>query len=986
MPTPPAHTAPADADALLRLIDEVLRELQPGTVRHASLDSTLDRELGLDSLSRVELLARIERRFGLRLPTEVLVAAETPRELLRAMAQAARAGGDAAAAAASPPPPPSSAPESVIEGAAAALPDSAATLVEVLAWHLARHPERTHVRFLVDDEHAETLSYAQLHAAGVRLAGALVALGVRPGDCVALMLPSGLDFFRCFFAILFAGAVPVPMYPPARPNQIEEHLRRQAGILRNCEARVLITFDRVRPLARMLAGLVPTLAHVSTPAALAAAGSAPQPPLPLRSSALGLIQYTSGSTGDPKGVALSHANLLANIRAWGAAAAVVPQDVCVSWLPLYHDMGLIGTWLGSLYHGCTLVLMSPLDFLARPERWLWAIHRYRGTVTAAPNFAFELCVKRLADTALDGLDLSCWRLAANGAEPVNPDTLARFATAFARYGLDARILTPVYGLAECAVGLCVPPPGRGVVVDRVRRASVRLGGQVEPATAAAATAGPVNASDATPPASAGHAAGTAKAVDTANAAGTASAASAADTLRVVSCGPALPGHALRVVDADGRPLPERTVGAVEFRGPSATAGYYRNPTATAALIRDGWLATGDHGYLADGELYLTGRAKEMIIRAGRNLYPYDLEQAVGELPGVRKGCVAVFGCDTPGEADERLVVVAETRVQDAGARAALEARITAAAMDALGLAPDAVVLAPPHAVLKTSSGKIRRAAIRDAWLAGTLGAPSRAAWLQVLRLQLASLAGRARRAALAVPGRLQAAWAWSAFLLLAPLATLAILTLPRLAQRWAVCHRLARLHARLCGCALRVEGADHLPATGCVLVANHASYIDGLVLAAALPQPVRFVAKAELRDSRLLGPLFERMDTCFVRRFDPGHGVEDADTLAAGAGTGAPLLFFAEGTFSARPGLQAFRLGAFQSAARQGLPVVPVALAGTRAVLPDGSWQPRPGALTVTICAPHAPAGEDWHDLLALRDAVRADILTHCGEDDATRR
>ena len=950
MPTPPAHTAPADADALLRLIDEVLRELQPGTVRHASLDSTLDRELGLDSLSRVELLARIERRFGLRLPTEVLVAAETPRELLRAMAQAARAGGDVAAAAASPPPPPSSAPESVIEGAAAALPDSAATLVEVLAWHLARHPERTHVRFLVDDEHAETLSYAQLHAAGVRLAGALVALGVRPGDCVALMLPSGLDFFRCFFAILFAGAVPVPMYPPARPNQIEEHLRRQAGILRNCEARVLITFDRVRPLARMLAGLVPTLAHVSTPAALAAAGSAPQPPLPLRSSALGLIQYTSGSTGDPKGVALSHANLLANIRAWGAAAAVVPQDVCVSWLPLYHDMGLIGTWLGSLYHGCSLVLMSPLDFLARPERWLWAIHRYRGTVTAAPNFAFELCVKRLADTALDGLDLSCWRLAANGAEPVNPDTLARFAAAFARYGLDARILTPVYGLAECAVGLCVPAPGRGVVIDRVRRTSVRLGDEVEPATDAA------------------------------------DAREAADTLRLVSCGPALPGHALRIVDTDGHPLPERHVGAVEFRGPSATAGYYRNPAATAALIRDGWLATGDHGYLAGGELYLTGRAKEMIIRAGRNLYPYDLEQAVGALPGVRKGCVAVFGAHAPGEADERLVVVAETRVREARARAALEAQITASAMDALGLAPDAVVLAPPHAVLKTSSGKIRRAAIRDAWLAGTLGAPSRAAWLQVLRLQLASLAGRARRAAGAVPGQVRAAWAWTSFLLLAPLAALAILGLPRLEHRWTVCHRLARLHARLIGCPLRAEGVDSLPATGCVLVANHASYADGLVLAAALPRPVRFVAKAELRDSALLRPLFERMGTHFVRRFDPGHGIEDADTLAAGAGDGVPLLFFAEGTFSARPGLQAFRLGAFQAAARQGLPVVPVALAGTRALLPDGSWRPRPGPLTVTICAPHAPAGEDWHDLLALRDAVRADVLAHCGEDDATRR
>lgn len=980
MPELSARSPSPDADALLRLIDEVVRELQPGTTRRASLDSTLDRELGLDSLSRVELLARIERRFTLRLPTEVLTGAETPRDLLGAMTRAARSPAPAArtpAGAEGPhtsgaeggAPPAPTRPDPATAAATAALPTSAATLVEVLEWHVAHHPERTHVRFLVDDEHSETLSYAQLHEAAARLAAALDGLGVRPGDCVALMLPSGLDFFRCFFAILFAGAVPVPMYPPARPNQIEEHLRRQAGILRNCEARVLITFDRVRPLARMLAGLVPTLAHVSTPDALAGMPR-PLPPQSLRSTGLGLIQYTSGSTGDPKGVALSHANLLANIRAWGQAAALSPHDVCVSWLPLYHDMGLIGTWLGSLYHGFPLVLMSPLDFLARPERWLWAIHRYRGTVTAAPNFAFELCAKRLADTELDGLDLSSWRLAANGAEPVNPDTLTRFAVAFARYRLDAHSLMPVYGLAECAVGLCVPPPGRGVVVNRVRRASVRLGGRIEHAKEAEDSAGPANVMDAT------RSAGSANDAD---------AAAAADTLRLVSCGPALPGHELRVVDADGHPLPERTVGQIEFRGPSATAGYYRNPTATAALIRNGWLATGDHGYLADGELYLTGRAKEMIIRAGRNLYPYDLEQAVGELPGVRKGCVAVFGTHAPGQTDERLIVVAETRVRDTQARAELETRIAAAAMDQLGLAPDVVVLAPPHAVLKTSSGKIRRAAIRDAYLADTLGAPTRAAWLQMLRLQLASLAGRVRSATAAVPGQLRAAWTWSAFALLAPPAALAILTLPRLEQRWAVCHHLARLHARLCGCVLRVEGTQHLPATGCVLVANHASYIDGLVLAAALPQPVRFVAKAELRDNRLLRPLFERMGAHFVRRFDTRHGIEDADTLAAGAGTGAPLLFFAEGTFSARPGLQAFRLGAFQAAARQRLPVVPVALAGTRAVLPADSWRPRPGPLAVTLCAPHQPDGEDWHDLLALRDAVRADILAHCGEDDATR-
>ncbi|MFU2488602.1 AMP-binding protein [Thauera sp. WH-1] len=970
MPLPKAAD-PQDAGALLALIDTLVRELQPGAQRPASLDSALDRELGLDSLSRVELLARIERQYGVHLPAEVLGAAETPRDLLAAIAHARTAehgGSDAGSSTLRQAlPPAQAAPEAAADadagGAGDELPEAARSLLEVLDWHLARHPARTHVSFYASEDRLETMSYAELADGAMRVADSLRGLGVRTGDCVAVMLPSGLDFFRCFFGILRAGAVPVPMYPPARPNQLEEHLRRQAGILRNCEAPVLITFDRVRPLARMLAGLSPALAHVTTPAELAT-GAHPQPGAgshggahPARAGELALIQYTSGSTGDPKGVALSHANLLANIRAWGQAAALSARDVCVSWLPLYHDMGLIGTWLGSLYHGLPLILMSPLDFLARPERWLWAIHRHRGTVTAAPNFAFELCVKRLADQDLSGLDLSSWRLAANGAEPVNPDTLARFATTFAPYGLDPGALMPVYGLAECSVGLCVPPPGRGVVVDRVSRTALTCEGEARPWSAAADGARGEGNQDG----------------------GRDGDGGAGDAARIVSCGPALPGHALRIVDGEGRPLPERQVGALEFRGPSATAGYYRNPQASAALFHDGWLATGDHAYLADGELYITGRAKEMIIRAGRNIYPYDLEQAVGELPGVRKGCVAVFGVQRDQASEERLVVVAETRLRDAAERRQLEQRIVAAAMDQLELAPDEIVLAPPHAVLKTSSGKIRRASVRAAYLDGSLGAPVRAAWLQILRLQAASLGGRLR----ALPGALYAGWAWAGFALLAPLAVLALVGLPRLEQRWAVAHRLARLYRWLCACPLRVEGLEHLPAGNCVVVANHASYADGVVLAAALPRPVRFVAKAEFRANRPLRALFERLGTVFVERFDTLRGIEDAHALGTHAGEGVPLLFFAEGTFGPREGLQAFRLGAFQTAARQGLPVVPVALAGTRSVLRDRSWWPRRGPLAVTVCPPVHPAGEDWHDLLALRDTVRAQVLAHCGERDA---
>ncbi|WP_323003519.1 AMP-binding protein [Denitromonas sp.] len=919
---------PHDAERLLQLVDALAGELRPGAQLRAGLDSQLDRDLGLDSLARVELLARVERACGVQLPTEVLGDAQTPRDVLAALADAGHAPRPAAAEGAR-----QAAPVRV-----AGLPEDAPRLIEVLDWHLARHPDRTHVTFYRAPDATETLSYAQLAQAGRSMAGALCRAGVGPGDCVALMLPSGLDFFRCFFGILMAGAVAVPMYPPARPAQLEDHLLRQAGILRNCEARVLITFDTVRPLARMLTGLSPSLRHVLTPADLDA------PPGAVAATGaddLALIQYTSGSTGDPKGVMLSHRNLLANIRTWGRAIGMGSTDVAVSWLPLYHDMGLIGAWLGSLYHGCPLVLMSPLDFLARPERWLWAIHHHRGTVTAAPNFAFELCVKRLADQPLDGLDLSSWRLAANGAEPVSADTLARFAQAFARCGLRPEALAPVYGLAESTVGLCVPPPGRGVRIDRVAPEPMHTRGAADPVP------------------------------------------EGADALRFIACGPPLPEHQVRVVDAAGRPLPERRVGRLEFRGPSATRGYYRNPTASARLFDDGWLVTGDYAYLADGEVYITGREKDLIIRGGRNFYPYDLEQVIGELAGVRKGCVAVFGVVDAQAADEQLVVVAETREADPAQRAALEQCIAGAAVAQIGVPPDVVVLAPPHSVLKTSSGKLRRAAVREAYLKGTLGASTRPTWLQLLRLQAASVRGHLRGALRWLREHVYGAWVWGLFWLLAPLAALAIFALPGLAARWRATHRLARVFQRLSGCPMTVSGLEHLPPGPVLFVANHASYADGLVLGAALPMPVAFVAKGEFRHNRVMRPLFERMGAHFVARFDSRQGVSDVKAMGEIAHQSPPLLFFAEGTFGSSPGLRGFRLGAFQIATQQGLPVVPVAIAGTRKVLPAGSWRPRRGALSVTVCASVMPTGEDWHDMLALRDAVRAAILAHCGEPDA---
>jgi len=924
--------APDQSTRLLSIVDQLVAEVRPGGRSVATLDSKLDRDLGLDSLARVELLTRIEQAFGVRLGDDVLGAAETPRDLLMAVAAGAPAAaglpGDRAAW---------QAPELLEEGA----PDSAATLVEILQWHARQHPDRPHVLFQRSATETDTLSYGQLLAAARHVAAGLRGLGIGPGRCVALMLPTGLEFFHSFYGILLAGAIPVPIYPPTRPGQIEDHLRRQAGILQNCEAAALITFDAARMVARILSGLVPTLREVTTPQELRDAGSLVAPAADHRGpgSEIAFIQYTSGSTGNPKGVTLDHGNLLANIRAWGQAVALTPTDVTVSWLPLYHDMGLIGAWLGSLYHACPLVLMSPLDFLARPERWLWAIHQHRGTVTAAPNFAFELCLRHLDPARLQGLDLSSWRYAANGAEPVGAETLARFAAAFRPYGFRAAALAPVYGLAECSVGLAVSPPGRGPLIDRVQREALAAG----------------------------------------------KALPAADddihALSLVACGQPLPGHEVRTVDEFGNDLPPRRVGRLEFRGPSATRGYYRNAEATAGLIRDGWLDTGDLAYLADGDIVITGRIKDMIIRGGRNLYPYELEEAVGAIPGVRRGCVAVFGVGVAGQGTEKLVVVAESRETNAAARQELIRRIDGLAVDLLGTPPDDVVLAPPHAVLKTSSGKIRRSATREVYCGDGFSTGGRALWLQVLRLGVAGFWQGLRSASRRGGELLYGAYAWCVYGLLVLPAVVGILLLPRVGLRWRCAGAMARACMRLCGIRLQVVGFEHAQRQGGVFVANHASYVDSIVLAAAMPTPVTFVAKQELAAHPFAGPLLRRLGAAFVERFDARQGVDDVRRLAQHDAT-RPLFFFAEGTFTRQSGLRPFRLGAFQIAVQNRWAVTPVVLAGTREILRDETWLPRRGAVRVTFCEPLAATGEGWQAALQLRDAARQEILNYCGEPD----
>ncbi|MDP2808816.1 MAG: AMP-binding protein [Rhodocyclaceae bacterium] len=919
---------------LLDIVRGLARELRPGTEGIDGLgpDHALERDFGLDSLARVELLARIERDLKVRLTETALAEAETPRDLLRLTVHAARADAPTAVP-----------PALTFAAATEQPPEIIATLTELLDWHVARHGERVHITLYSegDGEGSEDISYRSLRDQALALAAGLLAQGLGRGERVAIMLPTGREFFAAFYGALYAGCVPVPLYPPARPSQLEDHLRRIAGIVANAGAAVLVTDPRAKLLGHLLRAQCASLRGVATAADLSLPGASP--PLPRAGAEdIAFLQYTSGSTGNPKGVVLTHANLLANLRAMEQASGVTARDVFVSWLPLYHDMGLIGACMGSLAVGFRLALMPPLAFLARPARWLSAIHHQRATVSAAPNFAYELCASKLDDRDLAGLDLSCWRLAYNGAEPVSPDTLARFATRFAPCGFRPEAMTPVYGLAESSVGLAFPPIGRGPLIDRVDREALSVSG-------IACAAPPEDAR----------------------------------ALRIVSCGRALPGHAIRVVDASGKALSERSQGHVQFRGPSATHGYFRNPDATRRLIDGDWLNTGDLGYLAAGELYLTGREKDIIIRGGHNIYPQELEEAAGRVAGVRRGGVAVFPATDTASGTERLVVLAETREEDRQARARIVAEINHMAVDLTGTPADDIVLAPPRAVLKTSSGKVRRAACRERYERGDLGNARRPPWWQAMRLAGAGIAARVGRLPREGAERTWSAWAWTVFASIVPIAWLLIVSTPGPALRRHIARASARLALALTGLRPKVEGLHHLAGAGpLILVANHASYLDALILTAVLPPRFAYVAKQELLKKPLAGIPLRRLGSAFVERFDNARGAEDTRGLEARARAGDALVFFPEGTFQDQPGLLSFRMGAFMAAAGAGAPVVPVVLLGTRTLLRgEASW-PRYSKLQVRIGAPLPPQGEDWQAALRLRDAARRWILAQLDEPD----
>ncbi len=964
----PATAAQLDRDVTQQQVMEVVRQLliELGSTHALAVvrpEAHLEKDLGLGSLERVELLTRLDQLFAIELPDGAIADANLVDDLTAAVLRAASNGGarDASVDLLSRPLAElrrhAGSPEPFDRAALAA----AHTLNELLEYHARIHPQRAHIFLRDDDGASHQITYGQLFDAASRTAATLLAMGLGPQQTVAIMLPTGREFFSAFFGVLLAGAIPVPIYPPFRADRIEEYATRQAAILKNAEARLLITFRQAQAVAKLLKPRVPTLAAVLSGAQLAASEEAPndnqaksKPGMAVhrpRGDSIAFLQYTSGSTGDPKGVTLTHANLLANIRSIGEAVEVRPDDVAISWLPLYHDMGLIGAWLWPLYNGIPVAIMSPLSFLTRPERWLWAFHHHRGTITAAPNFAFELCVRKIADKDIEGLDLSSARAMLNGAEPVTPETMQRFAERFARYGLRGEALLPVYGLAEASLAVTVPPLERGVRTDRIHRELFQSEGRAEPVSEAEAES--------------------------------------AGALAFVSAGRAIPGHDVRIVDADGANVPERVEGHLWFRGPSATQGYYRNAEATKEILRgDGWVDSGDRAYLAEGEVYITGRVKDIIIKGGRNLYPHEVEDVAGAVAGVRKGCVVAFGAPAvAGNGSERLVVVAETRERspDSAARDTVARAITARVDEVLGLPPDAVELLPSGSIPKTSSGKLRRSETKRLYLDGKLGRGRAPMWMQVAKLGAASGVHTAKQGARKFSDLLYGVWGAFAFaMFLVPTWFLAYVA-PSRASASRITQIGSRMFFRLLGCPITQRGREHLrPEQNYVFVSNHASFLDVVLFLGILKRTYRFVSKLEVASWPFIGTFIRRREDFAFRREDPEERLKQAAALEDVLRRGESLVIFPEGTFMPHEGVRAFQLGAFKAAVATGTPVCPIGLRGVRHILRDGTVLPRPGSIAVTYCPPlepHAqPGNSDWHEIVRLRDAARAAIAAHSGE------
>lgn len=594
------------------------------------------------------------------------------------------------------------------------MPDN--TLVDLVRQHAQSFPDRLLYRFLGDGDDVESeVTYAMLHTRARAVAAAL-AERIRPGDRVLLLYPPGADFVEGFFGTLYAGGIPVPAYPPD-PARLERTLPRFTFLLGDAQCTAALTTSPILSVAEAIFELAPELKKLHWLATDTTTVLMPEEAIRSgRSDDVCFLQYTSGSTGAPKGVMLSHRSLLANEAQIASTFQNAQESVVVSWLPVYHDMGLIGCLFHPLWRGGNCTLMSPIGFLQKPIRWLRAITKYRASMTGGPNFCFDLCIRRVKDADMAELDLSSWGVAFCGAERVRPNTMERFINRFSAVGFRKDAFLPVYGLAEASL-LVTGRRHTPIVVDRVDKAQLEEGRRAVSTTA-----------------DGGH-------------------------LDIVGCGEPAEGESVSIVDADTLvELPEGHVGEIWVQGPNVSLGYWQQPERTQRDFRatraDGagpFLRTGDLGYLRNRELFIVGRLKDIVIIRGRNFFPDDLEMVVENAHrSIRPGCSAAFAIDHNDT--EQLVIVAEIErrrldsattqdprrseftphVHDPGElphdHEEIALSIQQKLSESFQLRADRILLLRAGSIPKTSSGKVQRHACKRDSSDGTM------AWVYELKI------------------------------------------------------------------------------------------------------------------------------------------------------------------------------------------------------------------------------------------------------------
>lgn len=571
----------------------------------------------------------------------------------------------------------------------------------------ARHAAQRDAYTVIDPMGTTSrLTYGELLSRSLAVAAELRERGLRQGERILIGLPTSEALLVTLWGVVLAGGVCVPVYPPLAVRGVGRWKQQIRTVARVVQPRGAVVQTEAR--AHMAAVLEEHGEDLFTVTSADLRDQARAEPANVLSGDLAFVQFTSGTTRLPRGVAITHAALLANAQALVAGLQLGTEDVSVSWLPPYHDMGLVGHVFTPVLCGAHQVLMAPTRFLVRPARWLRLLTDVGATQTTAPNTAYSICVRRIAGHLREDLDLSRVRSALCGAEPVQHETHRRFCEDFAAAGFSREAFRPVYGLAEATLAVSLGPLG-GAQFDWVDRRLLGSFGRAEPARPAGV-----------------------------------------DSVAFACVGQPVDGHEVSVQRSDGAACAERQVGEILFRGPSVMQGYFNDPMATRQVLRDGWLRTGDLGYVADRQLYVTGRAKELIIKAGRNYLPVDIEEACLDEPRLRAGRAVAFGLNNAETGTEDLVIVAEVRDAAWTADRQLAQRITGRVAERTGVRPDRVELVEPGLLPKTTSGKLQRNRVRDAFEAGRgLSPPGRrmleGAWQRVLSLALLARV-RARRA------------------------------------------------------------------------------------------------------------------------------------------------------------------------------------------------------------------------------------------------